>query len=113
MTKDEFIEKIHKDSIFAEKWGNLKNIYGEQWRRWPTKEEGRTVDQIQFIVNELRQDPDARNCIVNSWNPEFLYSMAHPEEACWFPICHNMFQVSIKENKLSLHLYQRSADIFL
>ena len=64
-------------------------------------------------MNTLRKDPDAHNTLVNSWNPEYLYEMAVPDEACRFPICHNMYQVNIKDGKLSLQLYQRSADIFL
>lgn len=112
MTKQEFIAKIAGDAAFAEAHGNLKNIYGEMWRRWPAKD-GRTVDQLRFVVDELRGDPDAHNTLVNSWNPEYLYGMALPDEACRFPICHNMFQCNIKNGRLSLHLYQRSADIFL
>jgi thymidylate synthase len=64
-------------------------------------------------VETLKKDPDAHNAVVNSWNPEYLYEMALPKEACRFPICHNMYQCNIKNGKLSLHLYQRSADIFL
>lgn len=113
LEKDEFVQKLVSDTQFAEKWGNLKNIYGESWRRWPTKDKSRTVDQLQWVIDELKEDPDARNLIVNSWNPEFLYGMAKPELACRFPICHNMFQVSQKDGKISLQLYQRSADMFL
>jgi thymidylate synthase len=82
------------------------------WRHWPAKS-GRTVDQVQWLVNELRADPDAHNTLVNVWNPEYLYKMALPEEACRFPICHNMWQCNVKNGKLSLQLYQRTADIFL
>jgi thymidylate synthase len=113
LTKDEFIEKIHKDSIFAKKWGNLPRIYGEMWRHWPTRTKGRTIDQLKWIMQEMKDDPDAKNLILNSWNPEYLYTMATNEDASRFPICHNMFQVSRRGDKLSLHLYQRSADIFL
>lgn len=112
MTKEDFIEKIASDESFAKAWGELPRIYGEMWRRWPTKTD-RTIDQVQWLVDELRADPFARNAIVNSWNPEYLYSMATYEEASRFPICHNMYQASIKDGKLHLHLYQRSADIFL
>ena len=65
------------------------------------------------MVEELKADPDCHNALVNSWNPEYLYKMALPEEASRFPICHNMYQCNIKNGKLSLLLYQRSADIFL
>jgi thymidylate synthase len=113
LAKEEFIERIGKDRRFAKKWGNLPRIYGEMWRRWPTKRKTRTVDQLKWLLQELKDDPDARNLIVNSWNPEYLYTMATYKEASRFPICHNMYQVSQKDGKLSLHLYQRSADMFL
>ncbi len=113
ITKDEFIDKIASDAVFAKKWGELPRIYGEMWRHWPTKRPGKTVDQLQWVIDELTSDPYAKNCIVNSWNPEYLYTMADREDTSYFPICHNMYQVSIKAGKLSLQLYQRSADSFL
>lgn len=112
MTKEEFVKCILEDEAFALEHGELKRIYGEMWRRWPGQN-GRTIDQVAWIVRELREDPDCHNALVNSWNPEYLYSMALPKDASRFPICHNMYQCNIKNGKLSLHLYQRSADIFL
>ncbi len=113
LTKEEFIQKIANDKKFAKKWGELPRIYGEMWRRWPTRKKGKTVDQLGWLIKELRDDPDARNAIVNSWNPEYLYTMADKKDTSYFPICHNMYQVSVKDGKLSLHLYQRSCDMFL
>ncbi len=112
LTKEEFIAKIKDDTAFAEKYGELRNIYGEMWRRWPAKD-GRGIDQLAWAVEELRTDPGCHNAIVTSWNPEYLYAMAKPEEVNHFPICHNMYQMNIKNEKVSLQLYQRSADIFL
>ncbi|MDD4901207.1 MAG: thymidylate synthase [Patescibacteria group bacterium] len=112
LTQEQFIAKIAADNGFAKKYGELKHIYGEMWRRWPAHD-GRTIDQVKWMVNELRKDPDCHNALVNSWNPEYLYQMAKPEEASRFPICHNMYQCNVKNGKLSLQLYQRSADIFL
>jgi len=112
LTKDEFVEKIRTDNKFAKEWGNLPKIYGESWRRWPTRTK-RTIDQLGWVLQELKDDPDARNLIVTSWNPEYLYTMATYEDASRFPICHNMYQVSQKGGKLYLQLYQRSADLFL
>lgn len=112
ISKDEFIAKIKVDKEFADKHGELPHIYGEMWRRWQTKD-GRTVDQLSWVIDELRKDPDAHNTLVTSWNPEYLYSMAAPGTAARFPICHNLYQVNIKHGKVCLQLYQRSADIFL
>ena len=112
MTKEAFVELVRGDADFAGKHGVLHNIYGDMWRHWPAKD-GRGIDQLGWAVEELRHDPGAHNAIVTSWNPEYLYTMAKPEEVNHFPICHNMYQVNIKHGKLSLQLYQRSADIFL
>ncbi len=113
LTKDEFVAKISADEEFAKMHGELPRIYGEMWRRWPTRTPGKTIDQLKWVIQELRDDPYARNAIVTSWNPEYLYTMATNEDASRFPICHNMYQLSIKGGKLYLQLYQRSADMFL
>lgn len=112
LTKEEFIEKIRMDEKFAKRWGELPRIYGEMWRAWPTAY-GMPIDQLAWAVQELREDPDAKNAIVTSWNPEYLYTMARKQDTSYFPICHNMFQISRRGNKLSLQLYHRSADLFL
>ncbi len=113
MTKDEFVQKIRDDSKFAKKWGELPRIYGEMWRKWPTRKKGKTIDQLKWVIKELRQDPSAHNAIVTSWNPEYLYTMGDKKDTARFPICHNMYQISNRGGKLSLVLYQRSCDLFL
>lgn len=117
LTKEEFIEKIAKSpsasSGFARKWGELPRIYGQMWRNWPTRKKGKSIDQLRWVMQEMKDDPDAKNLIVNSWNPEYLYTMAERKDASLFPICHNMFQISNRNGKLSLQLYQRSSDLFL
>lgn len=113
LTKEQFIQKIASNSNFAKKWGDLPRIYGEMWRKWPTRDLKRPIDQLKWVIDELREDPFARNAIVTSWNPEYLYTMAKREDTSYFPICHNMYQVSIKGGKLYLQLYQRSSDMFL
>jgi thymidylate synthase len=113
LTKEEFVKKMETDDAFAKEHGILPKIYGELWRHWPTRTPGRTVDQLAWAVQELKDDPNAHNLIVNSWNPEYLYTMATYEDAARYPICHNMYQFNVIDGKLSLNLYQRSADIFL
>jgi thymidylate synthase len=112
MTKEEFIKRVGEDKKFAKKWGNLPKIYGELWRKWPTRT-GRTIDQVKWVVEEIKADPNAHNLIVNSWNPEYLYTMAVKKDASRFPICHNTYQLNVIDGKLHLQLYHRSADIFL
>ena len=119
LTKEEFIEKIRTDNKFAKKWGELPRIYGELWRRWPASvktsagKPTRTIDQLSWAINEVIEDPNCHNAIVNSWNPEYLYTMAKYEETSHFPICHNMYQLNVIDGRLCLQLYQRSADLFL
>ncbi len=112
MTKEEFIEKILKDNDFAEKHGNLPHVYGDMWRHWPTKPD-RTVDQLQWLVNNVRKDKSTHSALISVWNPEYLYEMASSGDACRFPICHNMWQVNTNGGRLSLQLYQRTCDVFL
>lgn len=112
LTSEEFIEKIANDSEFAQKHGNLPYVYGDMWRHWPASD-GRKIDQLQWIIDNVRKDRSTHSALLTTWNPEFLYEMAAPGKACRFPICHNMFQVNVNNGKLSLQLYQRSADIFL
>jgi len=112
LTKEEFVKRIQEDEGFAKKNGELPHIYGELWRRWKASD-GREIDQLGWVVEELKNDPSCHNAVLNAWNPEYLYAMAKEGEACRFPICHNMFQFNIKDGRLCLQLYQRSADIFL
>lgn len=112
LTKEEFIEKIRTDENFAKNWGELPKIYGELWRRWPTRY-GKTIDQLKWAINEIIEDPNAHNALVTSWNPEYLYTMARYKDTSHFPICHNLYQLNVNNGKVSLQLYQRSADLFL
>ncbi|MBI2086828.1 MAG: thymidylate synthase [Candidatus Zambryskibacteria bacterium] len=112
LTKEEFVDKIKNDANFAEAHANLPHGYGEFWRRWPSTD-GKTIDQLGWVIEELKKDPDAHNTLVSSWNPQYLYAMAEPGQAAKFPICHNLYQVNIKKGKVCLQLYQRSADMFL
>jgi thymidylate synthase len=90
---------------WADENGNLGPVYGSQWRSWPTAD-GRHVDQISQVLEQLRNNPDSRRIIVSAWNVGELENMA-------LPPCHAFFQFYVAHGKLSCQLYQRSADIFL
>lgn len=100
-----FCEKILEDEAFAEKYGDLGNIYGSQWRHWETKEGG-FIDQLGDVIEMIKTNPNSRRLIISAWNPEDVPSMA-------LPPCHTMFQFYVNDGKLSCQLYQRSADVFL
>lgn len=90
---------------WADENGNLGPVYGYQWRSWPTPD-GRHIDQIANVVNQIKHNPDSRRMIVSAWNVAYVDEMA-------LPPCHTMFQFYVAEGKLSCQLYQRSADTFL
>src|SRR3989338_185097 len=90
---------------WADENGNLGPVYGYQWRSWPTPD-GRHIDQITNVVDQIKHNPDSRRMIVSAWNVAYVDEMA-------LPPCHTMFQFYVAEGKLSCQLYQRSADTFL
>lgn len=100
-----FCDKILMDKAFADKYGELGNIYGAQWRHWETKD-GSFIDQLKNVIDMIKKTPDSRRLIVSAWNPEDVPSMA-------LPPCHTMFQFYVNAGKLSCQLYQRSGDVFL
>src|SRR6187399_3123460 len=85
--------------------GNLGPVYGSQWRSWKTAD-GRTIDQITQVIEQIKKNPDSRRLIVSAWNVGEIEKMA-------LPPCHAFFQFYVAQGKLSCQLYQRSADIFL
>lgn len=100
--------KDNKVSIWdewADEEGNLGPVYGAQWRSWRTAD-GRQIDQISKVVEEIKRNPHSRRLIVNAWNVGDVDQMA-------LPPCHTMFQFYVQSGKLSCQLYQRSADVFL
>lgn len=90
---------------WADKDGNLGPVYGHQWRSWPDYNGG-TIDQIQNVINLIKHHPDSRRMMVTAWNPAEIEQMA-------LPPCHCLFQFYVANGRLSLQLYQRSADTFL
>lgn len=90
---------------WADEHGDLGNVYGKQWRSWEAKD-GKVIDQISEVIEQIKTNPDSRRLIVSAWNVGELEQMA-------LPPCHMMFQFYVANNKLSCQLYQRSADAFL
>ena len=100
--------KQHGVSIWdewADQNGELGPVYGVQWRSWP-RPDGGQVDQIENLIEQLRENPESRRHIVSAWNPALVDEMA-------LPPCHCLFQFYVADGKLSCQLYQRSGDIFL
>jgi thymidylate synthase len=110
-SQQEFIEKIKQDEAFAQRWGDLGPVYGKQWRRWPTAE-GNEVDQIAYVVDQIKKNPDSRRILVSGWNVGDLQGLIQGKSSAP-PLCHSLFQFYVSNGKLSCQLYQRSADVFL
>lgn len=107
---DTNVAYLHENNVsiwdeWADENGNLGPVYGKQWRAWPTPD-GRHIDQITTVVNQLKNDPDSRRIIVSAWNVGELDKMA-------LAPCHAFFQFYVADGKLSCQLYQRSCDVFL
>ena len=90
---------------WADAEGNLGPVYGHQWRSWPAAD-GRVIDQLSLVIDQIRHNPDSRRMLVTAWNPGEVDKMA-------LPPCHCLFQFYVAQGKLSCQLYQRSADVFL
>ena len=90
---------------WADDNGDLGHVYGYQWRSWPTPD-GRHIDQISNIIDQIKNNPNSRRIIVSAWNVGEIEEMA-------LPPCHAFFQFYVADGKLSCQLYQRSADVFL
>ncbi len=90
---------------WADENGELGPVYGKQWRAWRAAD-GRSIDQIAQVIDEIQRNPDSRRLVVSAWNVGELDKMA-------LPPCHALFQFHVADGKLSCQLYQRSADVFL
>ncbi len=107
---DTNIEYLHEHNVsiwdeWADENGDLGPVYGYQWRSWPAPD-GRHIDQISGLLEQIKTNPNSRRLIVSAWNPALVDEMA-------LPPCHALFQFYVVNGKLSCQLYQRSADIFL
>lgn len=103
-----FVERIRTDDAFAREHGDLGPVYGRQWRSWPAPD-GRAIDQIAQVVEEIRRKPDSRRLIVSAWNVADIEEM----DKAGLPPCHCLFQFYVAGGRLSCQLYQRSGDVFL
>ena len=98
-----FVENIIRDEDFASQYGDLGPVYGKQWRDF----EG--VDQLEQVIEDIKNSPDSRRLIVSAWNPKDIPVMIKSG----LPPCHTLFQFYVSNGRLSCQLYQRSADVFL
>ena len=104
--KDTFLAAAGVESpIEGYRFGDLNNVYGYQWRSWPTGDGG-AIDQIKKVIETIKTNPNSRRMIVSAWNVADVDNMA-------LPPCHTMFQFFVAEGRLSCQLYQRSGDTFL
>jgi thymidylate synthase len=125
LTFDEFMEKAKTDPKFLKKWGELGPVYGVQWRRWPARnathsvaggpvDHQKTVDQLGWAIEKIKKYPMKKHYIISAWNAGCIYEMSGSHAASMvIAPCHTMFHINITGDKLSLLLYQRSADLFL
>ena len=90
---------------WADANGDLGPVYGKQWRSWAAPD-GRAIDQVRWVLDEIRTNPNSRRLIVSAWNPAEVNDMA-------LPPCHCLFQFNVINGRLNCQLYQRSADVFL
>jgi thymidylate synthase len=105
----QFVERIKNDVTFAKEYGELGPVYGKQWRCWTDSQTGLCIDQLQNVINQIKNDPNSRRMIVSAWDVSQIDEMAKSG----LPPCHCLFQFYVANGKLSCQLYQRSCDTFL
>ena len=110
LTGDTNVQYLHENKVtiwdeWADEQGNLGPVYGHQWRNWESAD-GRVIDQVTQVIEQIKTNPDSRRLIVSAWNVGDIDRMA-------LPPCHLLFQFYVADGKLSCQLYQRSADVFL
>lgn len=113
MTFEAFIEKAQTDPKFLKTWGELGPVYGVQWRHWPSQH-GKTIDQLGWAIEKIKKYPQKKHYVISAWNAGCIYEMSGSHDASMvIAPCHTMYHINITGDKLSLLLYQRSADLFL
>ncbi len=123
LSYEKFLERITSDPKFLKKYGELGPVYGVQWRKWPTYAEAsagkpvnkkKTVDQLGWAIEKIKKYPMKKHYVISAWNAGCIYEMSGSHTASMvIAPCHTMFHINITGDKLSLLLYQRSADLFL
>lgn len=122
MEYEAFMQKAQSDPKFLKKWGELGPVYGVQWRKWPAYDESsagkpphfKSVDQLKWAIEKIKKYPMKKHYIISAWNAGCIYEMSGSHSASMvIAPCHTMFHINITGDKLSLLLYQRSADLFL
>jgi thymidylate synthase len=112
MPYEEFLDKLKNQPGFVEKYGNLGPVYGVQWRHWPSGK--KQIDQLGWAIDKIKKYPQKKHYIISAWNAGCIYEMSGSHDASMvIAPCHTMFHINITGDKLSLLLYQRSADMFL
>lgn len=115
LSQKEYIEKVKTDNKFAEKYADLGNVYGKQWRSFEGVN-GAKADQLAWVIDGLKNKPFRKSYVVSAWNPNFIYAMCKPQnenKRMALPPCHTTFQFTVNNGKLNCLLFQRSGDMFL
>lgn len=114
---EEFVDQLKNQPGFVEKYGNLGAVYGVQWRNWPASTQSggpKTIDQLGWAIEKIKKYPQKKHYIISAWNAGCIYEMSGSHAASMvIAPCHTLFHINITGDKLSLLLYQRSADMFL
>lgn len=113
LSYEKFVDRIASDAEFLKKWGELGPVYGVQWRKWPVNRK-KTVDQLGWAIEKIKKYPQKKHYVISAWNAGCIYEMSGSHDASMvIAPCHTMYHINITGDKLSLLLYQRSADLFL
>ena len=112
LSYEEYLDRLKNKPGFVDQYGNLGAVYGVQWRQWPSG--NKTIDQLGWAIEKIKKYPQKKHYIISAWNAANIYEMSgsHSSSMVIAP-CHTLFHINITGDKLSLLLYQRSADMFL